>query len=144
MREDGKGLFVLAATSNPEAREVQTALRNDGKSVAADIVASAVEWNRDAALGSRVGSVGVVLGATLDLATYGIDAAVPTNGPLLPVLAPGFGHQGAQIDEADAIFGSYSAALLANESRGILSGGPNGLSDRIRHRTEVIREALTD
>lgn len=142
----GKGVFVLAATSNPEARAVQTARREDGQSVAAGMLADARAFNREAFADEAVGSVGAVLGATLDLADFGIDTGVSADradaGPALPVLAPGFGHQGARIEEAHAIFGSLGSALLANESRSILSGGREGLAARVRERAEAIASAL--
>ncbi|MBL5975228.1 MAG: orotidine-5'-phosphate decarboxylase [Candidatus Leucobacter sulfamidivorax] len=158
VRAQGKGLFVLAATSNPEAREVQQAVRDDGRTVAAAMVADAQRFNdeslADGSVGSgsvgsgsvgsgSVGSVGVVLGATLRLAEYGIETGgLAVSGTALPVLAPGFGAQGARIEDARAIFGGLGAALLANESRGILSGGPAGLAGRVRARAEAVAAAL--
>ncbi|GAA2838324.1 orotidine-5'-phosphate decarboxylase [Leucobacter komagatae] len=147
VRSHGKGLFVLAATSNPEARDVQTAVRGDGRTLAASMVASANAFNaaESSAAGDTgadsVGSVGVVLGATLKLADFGIDTAERVS-PALPVLAPGFGHQGARIEDAAEIFGGIGHAVLANESRSILSGGGEGLAARVRDRAERITEAL--
>lgn len=140
----GKGLFALAATSNPEAREVQRAKRDDGRTVAAAMVADAQAWNARHDAQASVGSIGVVLGATLDLADFGIDTAGDAARPALPVLAPGFGHQGAQIEDASQIFGSIGHALLANESRSILAGGAAGLKGRIGARAEAIRVALAE
>lgn len=147
VREHGKGLFVLAATSNPEARDVQRAVRADSQSVAAAMVADAEAFNRQVYSGEVVGSIGVVLGATLNLAEFGIDtgerqAEARASNPALPVLAPGFGHQGARIEDAGEIFGALGGALLANESRSILSGGASGLAARIRARAEAIGAAL--
>lgn len=147
VQQHGKGLFVLAATSNPEAREVQRARRADGRTVAAAMVADAEAWNAAHAAGAAdhaVGSIGVVLGATLTLADFGIETAERPAGPALPVLAPGFGHQGARIEEAHRIFGGIGQALLANESRSILRGGPNGLSIRIEERAAAIQAALAN
>lgn len=146
----GKGLFVLAATSNPEAREVQRAVRSDGRTVAAAMVAEAEAWNAahqaarvaDGATADQVGSIGVVLGATLTLAEFGIEVGERPAGASLPVLAPGFGHQGARIEDAHSIFGGIGQALLANESRSILRGGPEGLAIRIEGRAAAIRDAL--
>lgn len=140
VREDGKGLFVLAATSNPEAAETQQAQRASGESVAAGVVREVREWNMSLDK-TRVGSLGVVLGATLDLARFGIDTAQEAQGPALPVLAPGFGHQGARLDAAPEIFGTLSGAVLANESRSILGGGSNELELRIAER-QAAAEAL--
>ena len=81
-RQHGKGLFVLAATSNPESEAIQTATIKTGEqhglTVAAGIVNDVVELNRVApeTLGSKtLGSIGVVLGATVDFANYGIARA---------------------------------------------------------------------
>lgn len=148
VRAHGKGLFVLAATSNPEARAVQTAVREDGRTVASAMVADAVAENQElstAGIGSgAVGSLGVVLGATLRLAEFGIDTGAYDDGPALPVLAPGFGHQGARIEDAAELFGGLGRALLANESRSILSGGPSGLAARVQERAAAIAAALSD
>lgn len=147
VRDHGKGLFALAATSNPEARAMQVALRDDGRSVAGSVVADAQAFNREHCSAEAVGSIGVVLGATLELADYGIDIdpdETPAGfEPALPVLAPGFGAQGARLEDAHAIFGSLGSAILANESRGILSGGPIGLTARVRERAQAIAEALS-
>ena len=140
VREHGKGLFVLAATSNSEAREVQTAVRADGRTVARAIVDDALAF--ESPLDEHVKSIGVVLGATLRLSDFGIDVSLPPSKPALPVLAPGFGHQGARIEDARNIFGGLGWALLANESRGILAGGADGLSERIVTRAEALAEAL--
>ena len=141
VQEHGKGLFVLAATSNPEAREVQTAVREDGETLAASMIASAAAWNAREHASETVGSVGVVLGATLRLQSFGIDTSVRAE-PALPVLAPGFGHQGARIEDVAEIFGGLGHAVLANESRSILAGGADGLTERISERATLITEAL--
>jgi orotidine-5'-phosphate decarboxylase len=121
--ENGKGLFVLAATSNPEALETQTAVRSDGRSVAAAIVDQVAERNA-AAPGTGIGSFGVVVGATVSLADFGLTWEMFRG---MPVLAPGFGHQGARIDQVPDLFGPASANVLVSASRSILSAGPDGL-----------------
>ncbi|KKI16469.1 MULTISPECIES: orotidine-5'-phosphate decarboxylase [unclassified Leucobacter] len=142
VREHGKGLFVLAATSNPEARPVQTAVRTDGSTVANAMVGDSAAWNLAHDATAPVGSIGVVLGATLVLDEFGIDPSVRPAGPALPVLAPGFGFQGAQIERARDIFGGLGDAILANESRSVLAGGADGLAARVRDRANAIAEAL--
>lgn len=141
VRDHGKGLFVLAATSNPEARAVQLARREDGRTVAQAMVDDALAFASP--LDRHVNSVGVVLGATLTLADFGIDIELPPAKPALPVLAPGFGHQGAQAEDALGIFGGLGWALLANESRSILAEGAPGLAGRVRARSDAIGEALS-
>lgn len=123
----GKGLFVLAATSNPEAFATQTAARADGRSVAAGVVADVAERNAASAPGA-LGSVGVVIGATVALADFGLtDASL--DG--MPVLAPGFGHQGARFLELPELFGSAAHNVLVSASRSILSAGPRGIEAAI-------------
>lgn len=146
VRDHGKGLFVLAATSNPEAFAVQTARLADGRTVAEGMVADAASWNEDAArAGSgspEVGSIGVVLGATLELDRFGIATDGYAGGPALPVLAPGFGFQGARVEDAGTTFGSLSRGLLASESRSVLAGGAAGLAKRIAERSATIAQSL--
>jgi orotidine-5'-phosphate decarboxylase len=135
-----KGLFVLAATSNPEAAVIQHALDPDsGRSVARAIIDDVTEQN--AAIGDRVGPFGVVLGATLDLSSFGIDVAASIT-PALPVLAPGFGHQGAEYEDASSIYGELAGMLVISESRSILSAGPAGLADTIADHADEVRSAL--
>jgi len=124
---NGKGVFVLAATSNPEAFATQTATREDGLSVAAGVVADVAAWN--AASGRpALGSVGVVVGATIGLADVGLrDSALAG----MPVLAPGFGHQGARIEQLSELFGSAAQNVVVSASRSILSAGPSGLEAAI-------------
>src|SRR6185312_7415658 len=74
----GRGVFVLARTSNAEGAAVQSALA-EGRSVAQGIVDEAAARNRGVA---PLGGVGLVVGATAD---HGLDLAA-LNGP---VLAPG-------------------------------------------------------
>ncbi len=136
----GKGVFVLAATSNPEAAVIQRSIDPDsGRSVAHAIIEDVKHLNASA--GHATGSVGVVLGATLDLPAFGINISAPVE-PALPVLAPGFGHQGARLEEASSIFGALSPALVVSESRSILDTGPDSLADTIAAEAERVRSAL--
>jgi orotidine-5'-phosphate decarboxylase len=135
----GKGLFVLAVTSNPEGVETQTAVRSDGRSVAAAIVHQVAESNARATptgAGSHgLGSIGVVVGATAALADFGLSGESLKG---MPVLAPGFGHQGAHIAQLPELFGAAAQNVLVSASRSILSAGPNGLVAAIdAHLDEV-------
>jgi orotidine-5'-phosphate decarboxylase len=123
----GKGVFVLAATSNPEAFATQSARRLDGLSVAAGIVADVTVRNAVEGAGA-LGSFGVVVGATLEFDAFGLSAASFAG---MPVLAPGFGHQGAQISQLPELFGAAAQNVLVSASRSILSAGPSGLEAAI-------------
>jgi len=142
--EMGKGLFVLAATSNPEALSVQTARISSGshagRTVASSIVAGVGEWNSSVGSGTAaneglvrdVGSIGLVLGATVDFTAFGLDLASIAAVPASPVLAPGFGHQGAQYADLDRLYGPAAPVTIVSASRSILEAGPDGISEAIR------------
>ena len=130
----GKGIFVLSATSNPEASELQLAITSSGVTVAASIVERVQQWNRSSA---GLGSIGLVLGATVDLASYGIERLGNT-----PVLAPGFGHQGASIADLRAIYGAAASHVLVSASRSILATGPGGVAAAIEAQAAEVAEAL--
>jgi orotidine-5'-phosphate decarboxylase len=141
-RRNGAGVFVLAATSNPEARVLQTAVLAEGpragRSVAAGIVLDVADDNR-AGGDQPLGDVGLVLGATLDLDDFGIDAdTIGTS----PILAPGFGAQGARIEDLRALYGARAEQVLVSESRGLLSDGPDGVAALVADRADRIRAAL--
>lgn len=145
----GKGIFVLAGTSNPEAALIQAALvqRPSGgeMSVARAIIEDVAIHNRQqwAASGSAaMGSVGVVLGATADLVSLGIDTAADSDLAGIPVLAPGFGHQGAQVRDLHSVYGLMSPAVIVTESRSILSAGPGGIVDAVARRASEVAEAI--
>lgn len=116
--ETGRGVFVLAATSNPEGRSVQAAqLPGAGGPVdlAQDIVDRAAARN---AAHEGAGPVGVVVGATLDKA--------PELGHLSgPILMPGVGAQGAGPADVARLAGASARLALPNISRGILRHGPD-------------------
>ncbi len=134
-RDNGAGLFVLALTSNPEGAEVQHALRPDGRSVGATVLAHLAAENA----GQRpLGSFGAVVGATLgDLSSYDLDI----NGPLL---APGIGAQGASAADLPAVFGAAVRNVVPNVSRGVLRHGPDiaALRESARRFADEIRAAV--
>ena len=122
----GKGLFVLAATSNPEGVELQTAVRDRGhavgETVAAGIVLDVGALNTTS---ESLGPVGVVLGATVSAADYGIDLDRLTK---TPILAPGFGEQGAIASDVARIYGPAARNVIVSIGRSVLRAGPNGLA----------------
>jgi orotidine-5'-phosphate decarboxylase len=121
----GKGVFVLAATSNPEAVEVQTARIWDGPRAGLSVAAGIVGEVRSRNSGGGLGSIGVVVGATIRLEDYGL---TPQELVGMPVLAPGFGHQGARISDLPALYGPAAASTLVSVSRSVLSAGPDGIA----------------
>lgn len=132
----GKGAFVLAATSNPAGASVQSARTPDGRTVSRRVLDDVAAWN--ATTGDGIGPIGVVIGATIDLASAGLgDVERP-----LPVLAPGFGHQGAETARTREIFGNLSEGVIVSESRSLLSSGPEGIAYAISERAAEVRGTL--
>ena len=119
---NGRGLFVLCLTSNAEGAQLQHAV--DGETTVAGRVAlGAAAANAAAGEQGNLGSVGLVVGATIGdgARSAGVDLAA-VNGPLL---APGVGAQGAGGPELAAVFGDARSHVLASSSRGVLGAGPD-------------------
>ena len=134
---ESKGLFLLAATSNPEAEAIQQAVvaggGQAGLTVAGAIFEDVAARNAEHPA-HTIGSLGVVLGATLDLPAFGIDLAVAPARALTPILAPGFGHQGAQVSDVRNLYGGYAQGVIVSESRSVLSAGPRRIAETIARR----------
>lgn len=111
---NGRGVFVLALTSNPEGPQFQRA--TTGRGTVAGGVLAAVRAENAGAL--PMGSVGAVVGATLAR----LDEPMNTGGPLL---APGYGVQGGSAAHLRELFGDAFDRVLPSTSRGVLQAGPS-------------------
>ena len=111
-----RGVFVLAATSNPEGGTVQRATF-DGRTVAQLVVDQAAVVNRSAT-GSGPGYVGVVLGAT-------VFEAPDVSALGGPVLVPGVGVQGGRPEALGGLGGAMPGQLLPAVAREVLRAGPS-------------------
>jgi orotidine-5'-phosphate decarboxylase len=114
----GRGVIVLAATSNPEARSLQRSFFDDTDTNLAQYIVDRVAAEN--AQHSGAGNLGVVVGATL---------AEPPRLDQVGgmVLMPGVGAQGGTMDDVLRIAGGDQTASLVspNVSRGVLRAGPN-------------------
>ncbi|MDK8804953.1 orotidine-5'-phosphate decarboxylase [Corynebacterium pseudodiphtheriticum] len=123
--QNGAGVFVLAATSNPEAVELQS-FQQAGVSLAQHVV----DYCRDFNQNRNAAVLGVVVGATvsspLDLGGF--------NGP---ILMPGVGAQGGTVADIARITADATEWSFPNVSRSVLSAGPD-VSDL---RKAVLKEA---
>lgn len=140
--ENGRGLFVLTLTSNPEGADVQHAIR-DGRTVAGSIVDGVTSRNAADATSGVLGSIGMVVGATVGEAVQklGLDLAAANA----PVLAPGVGAQGATADDLLTVFGAALDNVLASSSREILGAGPDctALRAAARHTAQDLQVILS-
>ena len=124
----GRGVFVLALTSNPEGASVQHARGEDGHSVAGQVVSQLADFNASCDQ-SHLGPAGIVIGATVGDAVQRLGIDLPAlKGAFL---APGVGAQGAGPAQVRQVFAGAEDAVLASSSRAILGAGPSvtGLRD---------------
>ncbi|QBS45637.1 orotidine-5'-phosphate decarboxylase [Nocardia sp. CS682] len=127
---NGRGVFVLAATSNPEGAQVQRVVAGDGRTIAQTMVDEAAARNE----GAEFGSVGVVIGATL---TEAPDLS-ELNGP---ILMPGVGAQGGGPETIrDLVSEGMLAAAVPAVSREVLRDGPS--VPALRARLNELQDAF--
>lgn len=106
-----RGVFLLARTSNPSARQVQD-LSVAGRPLFAEVARLAVAWQAD-----FPGACGLVVGATYPEELETLRQAAQC----MPFLIPGIGAQGGSLAEA-VLHGPTAEGVgpVINSSRGIL------------------------
>jgi orotidine-5'-phosphate decarboxylase len=128
--QEGRGVFVVARSSNAEGRDVQLATTERGQTLEAAVLDE---------MATRPGTVGAVIGL---LAGYP-PIELPESGFYL---APGLGVQGATVADLAAQFGGMgSTPVVANLSRALDRAGPDARS--VQHaavdaRAEIARGLL--
>ena len=108
----GRGVYVLARTSNPEGARIQ----HHAAQVVIDEIAG-LNLERDHAIGLVVGATHSDLGCDLT----GFNASI---------LAPGIGAQGGTVEGLGTTFGSALRHVLPTASREVIGGGRDELRDR--------------
>lgn len=121
-----KTVFVLVATSNPEATVVQSAIMSRGDSVAHAILSDVVAYSNQKGFDWR--SIGIVVGATVDQAALGLNLEL---SPDLPILAPGYGAQGAQLRDVSLHF-PHAHHVFPVSARALFDGGVSEFPNRYR------------
>jgi orotidine-5'-phosphate decarboxylase len=115
---NGRGVIVVARSSNPEGRSLQTARTADGPAVEDMLLGEIAALNRSADI--PTGTVGAVIGATLAASDF------PLSQLKGVILAPGLGAQGASpADVAERFAGCAPGTVLPSSSRGLLQHGPD-------------------
>lgn len=140
LKYEDRAAFILVKTSNPGSKDVQDLVLAgaDARPLYEQVAAQAREWN------AHYGNCGLVVGATWP----GELAAIRTICPDLPILIPGVGTQGGDLESAvQAGVNSDGAGILVNSSRGIIYAG-NGedfarasrrVAMELRDRMNVVR-----
>ncbi len=116
----GRGVLVVARSSNPEGRSLQQARTEGGHGPAVEdlLLSGIAELNGSGRI--RPGTVGAVVGATLGPSEFRL---ADLGGV---ILAPGVGVQGGTAAGVGALFGECPpGTVLASSSRSLLTKGPD-------------------
>ena len=146
----GKGLYVLARTSNPGALDLQDLPIADGngqRPLYAHTAALAARAG-EASIGARgFSSVGIVVGVTHPEQARALRAAHPA----VPFLVPGYGAQGAGPAEVACAFDARGRGAIVNASRSLLFAyrapqhrdlGPERWAEATRRECIAMRDAI--
>lgn len=142
---EGRAIFILARTSNPgsaflQSREIDA--QGERQTVADYVAAQAEAWSRDS-----VAELGLVAGATYPEEL----ASIRRSAPSLPILIPGVGAQGGNLQDAvSAGLDEHGAGILVNSSRAIsyASSGSDfqdaarAVASRMRDEINAARESV--
>jgi len=129
----GRGVFVVVRSSNAEGRSVQEAVGSSGDTVADALLRQVAALN--AARSEHPGSVGAVVGATLE------PSAFPLASLGGPILAPGVGAQGATASDVAVRFaGCAAGTVLPSASRSVLAAGPSAAA--LRRAAASLRDEI--
>jgi len=135
----GRGVMVVARSSNPEGRRLQTALVDEGRGPSVeDMMLADIAIHNG---GARVppGTVGAVIGATLAPSAFRL---ADLGGV---ILAPGLGAQGGTKAQVAALFaGCPVGSVLPSSSRTLLANGPDvkALASAAHATRDAMAEAL--
>jgi orotidine-5'-phosphate decarboxylase len=114
---NGRGVLVVARSSNPEGRELQRAITAGGRGVEDMLLAEIAALNESPEV--PLGTVGAVVGATLEPSSFTLSQLGGV------ILAPGLGAQGAGPADVAARFAQCRpGTVLPSSSRGLLNEGP--------------------
>jgi orotidine-5'-phosphate decarboxylase len=149
----GRGLYVLAKTSNPGSGDLQDLMvacerPGDGARPLYAHAAALAARAGAASIGERgLSSVGIVVGATHPEQSRALRAANPS----LPFLVPGYGAQGAGPAEVACAFDRRGRGAIVNSSRGLCFAyrspqhrdlGPDHWAEASRRECVAMRDAI--
>ena len=97
------GYYVLCKTSNKSSGELQDIVSNDGKELYIKTAETIAKWDND--------GLGAVAGATYPEQLKNILEAFKNNGKILPLLIPGIGTQGGNLNDIVSIIKNYNLPL---------------------------------
>jgi orotidine-5'-phosphate decarboxylase len=117
----GRGMFVLAKTSNPGSGDFQD-LTVDGTELYVRVAQRCGELGEQFTGSSGFSSLGLVVGATYPEAARKVREAAPRA----LILVPGLGFQGGSPQAADAFCDERGLGAVFNFSRGVIYAWKHG------------------
>lgn len=116
-KENDKGIFVLARTSNPSSSQLQMLKTDNGDMLYERVGDLIEEWGKDLIGEHGYSSVGAVVGATHP------DEArkLRKRNKSVFFLVPGYGAQGGKGADAVAAFDENGSGAIVNNSRGLIA-----------------------
>ncbi len=131
---DDRAAFVLCKTSNSGSGDVQDLPLASGESVSLRIAARIRDW------GTARHNVGAVVGATYPAEMAAIRAAIPDA----PILVPGIGAQGGDLEGAvRAGMDRHGTGILVSASRSVLyASSGEDYADAARAEAVRLRNAI--
>jgi orotidine-5'-phosphate decarboxylase len=137
-RKHGKGIFVLAKTSNVSSADLQDLQIKEGNTIY-EIMAQFVEsWGADEIGKDGYSFVGAVVGATFPDQAKKLRKMMPHN----ILLVPGYGAQGGTAKDVLACFNKDGLGAVVNSSRGITFAWENSDKFTEKDYAEAAREAV--
>lgn len=146
-RENDRGIFVLAKTSNPSSGELQDRKLEDGRTVYRTVGHWCEKWGAKLPGKHGYSGVGAVVGATWPAQLAELRRELPHTF----FLVPGYGAQGGGAKDVAPAFDSNGMGAIVNASRSILcawkkSGGPEreyaraAAGEAVRMRDAIVAE----
>ena len=130
LRRPDRGAFALCRTSNPGAADLQSLTLADGDPLYLAVAKRARHWSE-----SQHHNLGLVVGATWPREL----AQVRASCPQMPILLPGIGTQGGDLESSVAAgVDADGRGLLVAASRSVIYAGD---ADAIRAEAERLRTA---
>lgn len=139
-KEEKKGLFILAKTSNPSSGEFQDRLI-DGRPLYAHVADKIAEWASEH-MGDSYSYIGVVVGATYPEEGKVLRKVMPKSY----ILVPGYGAQGGKGADLVHYFNEDGLGAIVSSSRGIIAAYKQEQYAKYgeEHFAEASRQAVED
>ena len=140
-KEENKGLFILAKTSNPSSGEFQDKLV-DGKPLYEVVAEKIAEWGADHVGSCGYSYIGAVVGATYPEMGKALRKVMAKNY----ILVPGYGAQGGKGKDLVHFFNEDGLGAIINSSRGIIAAYQQEAYAKFgaEHFAEASRQAVLD